>query len=661
MPDRFGGIPLEGGRTDRFGGVPVETPQEPPPVPARVPFGAAPEVSGPMFPQMAATPQEFGEQITTLADPFLQGLTLGAGDEITAAAIAATSDKTFDEALAEVRERSAEIRERLGTGGTVAEVAGGLTLASRLGPMTATPVIARTLPELGRAALAGGAIGAATGGVSGFLTGEGEGRLASAAEGAAVGGTIGVVLPVVASAAAQSLQGVISRFVPGTAQRRAAERLQQALARDEITPDEAANQLRSLGVNATVADIGGENITGLARATQSIPGAGRNIGRQVLETRQQGQTNRVADIVNRAFNRTQSFRQSADDLIAQRSAASTPLYERAYAQDFQFTPELDELFQRPAIQEAWRRAQTIAANKGITLPRIFIRDAQGNLTRNTRIVPNVQAIDFIKRGLDDIVETSRDQLTGKIVGDVARGVNGARARLLTLMDDLVPDYAAARKAFAGPSALRDALSQGRRLGLALNRRGAEQFDVDQIFSDLDKMTDSEKSFFRQGLAQGLIDIIEATPDSADAVKRLVGTEIRRGRLRAVFPDNETFDRFMFDLAREERFFQTRAEVLQNSITARLAQEQADLISGAPTDSAFGQLVRGRPLAALGQAVTAARTPNQATLAELGRLLFSQGPQAEAALVNALRTPAIPPALQRASQAALIEAARQSEQ
>lgn len=635
-------------------------------VPPRVPFGAVPpDATGPTVPQLPATVSELGEQVTTLADPVLQGLTFGFGDELTAAAISATSDKTFDQALEDVRARSAEIRERLGTGFQVAEAGGAVTgglgltrLPGAVGAFFRPPVVARTAPQLARAVTQGAAVGTAAGATTGFATGEGlESRLERATEGAIGGATVGVVLPLVASGAAQALQGVVSRFSQGTANRRAAERLQRALRRDEITPQQAADELQSLGVDATVADIGGRNVRGLARATAGVPGRSADVAEDVLTRRQMGQTNRIAQTINRALGRQQTLRQSVDDLVAIRTRESTPLYQRAYGQTVEFTDDLSNLLKRDAVRRSWDRARRIASNEGIDLPEVFIRNADGTLSPNAQVVPDMRAWDYIKRGLDDIIETSRDPLTGRLVGEEARSFAVARSDLLKILDAAVPDYAAARAAFAGSSASIDALRQGRRLGRSIGRLGSEEFDPDQILKEVADMTDAEKAFFRQGLGQGLIDIIEATPDTADAVKRLVGTEARRGRLRAAFPDSDTFNRFMFDLGVEERFFNTQRDVLVGSRTTPLRQEIEDLASDFPTDEGFiANVLRGRPVAAVSALTQRARTPNERTLNALADLLFTPGAQGQANLRNALTTPPVPSALQTGLQAGLIEEA-----
>lgn len=585
------------------------------------------------------------QQVQGAVNTFLQGLTFNFSDEVGAAAVAAAGIADYDTALEIIRENKELFEaERPGTA-LALEAAGGLTTGVAAAPAVIGANVPRAaLPTAARL----GTAGAAAGATAGFGAGEGgfQERVQSAIPGAVAGGALGIVLPPIGRAAATRLQGLINR-IPA-ARRQAFERIQRALARDEMTVPEAQAQLGALGVNATIADIAGENVRGLARAAQSMPGRARNVGKDVLEARQAQQPDRVAETLNRTLGEGQSFRTTRDDLIAQRHQAAQPLYEQAYAQDIPFTDELQTLFQRPAIQDAWNTARRIAANEGVELP-------EGG-------PPTMQTIDYLKRALDDFVERNRNELTGAVMGDDARAVAGVRRELLDLVDDLNPAYKAARSVYAGQSAAIDAMDQGRRLGLALSRRGDPRFDPEQILAEVARMSDGEKAMFRQGLARGIMDIVEGTTDRADAIRKIIGTPAQRRRLQAAFEDAEGFTRFMSDMMREAQFARTTNEVLSNSITSRLAAEQADLLQNAPQQGALGMLLEGRPAGAaargVGRAVEAFRRPSPQVAEELA-MMFQQGPAARQVLQQAGSVNAIPPALQRVAMAALLESQRQA--
>lgn len=612
------------------------------------------------------------DNIFRAVQAFNQGMTLGFGDEINAALAAGLGVGDYGTNLEILREHNRAYRREHPVASIGLEAAGGVTSGLAAAPLAAGAAPAGTAVRAGgtaqqlarggniaRAARLGAA-GAAAGGVQGFGVGEGglQNRLESAGWGAATGGVLGagagLLLPPIARAASSRIQqwlGDLKGVDP--AQRRALEHIRDALAADQISVADARDELSRLGISTTVADVGGENVLSLARAAQSFRGRARDVGRRVLGGRQATQHARLADDIEDAFGGGAEFNMTRRDMLRGRAAAARPLYEAAYEEGVDFTPELQELFRRPAVSQAWRAAQNIAANEGETLPQIFVADDAGNLLLDLRNAPTMRTIDYIKRGLDDVVERSRDPITGKIVGDQARSVAAVRRRLLDLVDDANPAYAQARAAYAGQSASIDALDQGRRVANSIgSRRGDIRFDPDQLAEDLASMTEGEKAFFRQGLARGLLDIMESAPDNADAVRRIVGSEAKRGRLRAAFPDAQSFTRFMSAMQREAQFNRTYNEVLGGSPTARIAAEQRQMIAGGPEPPVPslteipGRMVRS--------AVRTATAPPPG-VADALEMMFAQGGGARRVLgqVAATERDVLPPAMRRAAVATLL--------
>lgn len=116
----------------------------------------------------------------------------------------------------------------------------------------------------------------------------------------------------------------------------------------------------------------------------------------------------------------------------ERAATAKQLYDQAYAAGIDpklMTParrgEITKLMQRPAIQSALADARELAANEGMNL-----RNPAGS----------VKGLDYLKRALDDQI--------GNAAGNEQRVLINLRDRLLTTIDTLSPEYAAARKVFA---------------------------------------------------------------------------------------------------------------------------------------------------------------------------------------------------------------------
>jgi hypothetical protein len=268
------------------------------------------------------------------------------------------------------------------------------------------------------------------------------------------------------------LAGDAASYVTGRkAATTGAELVARKLAEDNISPQDAAQAMQSAhgtGTPAVIADLG-ENVRALGGSVSRQPGAARNVAKTVTAERQLGQGERIKDAINRDLGHTTDVLEESDRLIEQAKAKAAPLYEKAYAQPTN-SDKIQGILKTPAARGALKRAYNIAANEGIDPHRLGIDlDMQGEpvLTR----VPTTQTLDYVKRGLDDIIEKNRSPLTGKLIMDESgKAVNGVKQRLLAEMDRLNPDYKAARAAYAGPAKLREAMMDGR---AALNKSAAE--------------------------------------------------------------------------------------------------------------------------------------------------------------------------------------------
>jgi len=202
----------------------------------------------------------------------------------------------------------------------------------------------------------------------------------------------------------------------------------------------------------------------------------------------------------------------------------------------------------------------------------------------------------------------------------------------------VPKYKDARAAFAGDAALKDAIDQGRKVFTM------PENDWREVAADFNKLTDMERNMFRAG-------VVDAAKIQADRITREFGTarDVTRlfdntqtlGRLRAAFPDNQSFDTFRNQLGEEARFTEVRNRILAGSRTAPLAAEMAE--QAGPTGAAVGSaIIQGnlQPIASqlLGQAMQRG-AGNVGDVAEiLGReLLTPLTPQSLDALMRRLAT------------------------
>ena len=236
----------------------------------------------------------------------------------------------------------------------------------------------------------------------------------------------------------------------------------------------------------------------------------------------------------------------------------------------------------------------------------------------TGAVPTMRLLDAGKSGLDDMLEKYRDTTTGKLnLNKRGRAINAVRKSYLNELDNINPDYAAARQAYAGPSQSLDAMNMGKRA--LLN-------DPEVTSKVVSNLAPGDKQFFLSGVTRALQDKIESGQDGADVTRRIFGNDLIRNKIAAAFDNPDAFSKFEQQMESESSFAQTRNQVLKGSQTARRLAGQSD--ASQPLADAGRQLLSGNPGAAL---VTGAKgvanylmQPSQAQSTALGNLLFTPG-------------------------------------
>ena len=580
-------------------------------------------------PQLVQGPLGFGRSFMGSVNMIENSLLMNQRAEVSAIAKSLVSGRPFEEVLAEEEAKDEDFRQRFPKLSFAEEMGGGLATG---GAGTAR-VLGTKLVQAGGRLRKGAAIvgsGTTAGAIAGAGTGtDTDSRLTGAMIGSGLGATLGIAIP----ASKAAVTAAINRFTRGTEKgqiRFAARKIQQALDRDELTPEEAFRRIQELGPEAKLVDVG-ENVRGLGRSVAGQPGRGKKVAVDVLEARQEGQGVRLTEAVNEALDPTGDFAGSARVLQEVRKEAAAPLYKTAYETPIKPNERLVSLFRRPALEQAWNRAKKIAANEGEILPdELFIVRPDGGKVVNPDAIRDVKTLDFIKRGLDDIVDRNTDAITGKIKGEVAKGVNNLRKQYIAVLDGLSPEYKAARAAWSGPSRSLDMMNKGRRFINA-----DEEITAGQLL----KMTGDEKFFFRMGAARQLRDTIFNTPDGTNAVRRIFGSELKRQRLRAVFPDNASFKAFRETMEQETELFRTRAIVSprSGSQTDLRAAERSDLaedFGGVVSDLARGNQgnAAARFLRKIGIG-SDQMTPDQALT--LTKALFTNDTATNRRIINAL--------------------------
>lgn len=597
----------------------------------------------------------WGEYADNLVRQVANGVTFGFADEIAAGLGAATGIGgkfgDYEGNLAAQRGQDKAFEEQYPVAATTAQVGGGIVGALGAGKLVgaagraiqgadAAPQIvknavtaAQNAPQLAK--YAGG--GAAAGGLSGagFADGDLEDRAIGAATGGVIGGALGTALPVAVSGVGK-LVGAATRPVTdriGQGPARVADRkVAQAFERDGKTVDEVSARLRTLGPEATIADAAGENTAGLLETVANQPGTGRQMAQRVLQQRQKGAGGRIQDSAARELG-DGGFYQTLDDLNLARKEAAAPLYEQAYAKNFVWSDTLEDLSKRPAFKKAMGKALNIASEEGIDPNALGLafNEAGDVVFKST---PSMRTLDFVKRGLDDVVEEFRNDLGILKLNDAGRAINGTRAAFVRELRDLNPAYSEALDAWSGPTQLMDAMAKGRNFSKP---------DAEITEKIVGALSPAEKEAFLLGVRRGIDDMVDSTGRTSDATRKLLGTPKMSKALQAAFPDTASYRRFAADLLREQKFNQTRNTVLSNSATARrlAGQEDAGIDPSPLSDIAQGigntsplQVAKGAANFVRGAVSSGKRLP-EGEARELARMLLSTDRDAQTAALQRL--------------------------
>lgn len=336
----------------------------------------------------------------------------------------------------------------------------------------------------------------------------------------------------------------------------------RALQEDGLTPSQAAKRIaeaQSRGVPMSLADVG-ENTRELLASVGRSRGESRSIAKTVTANRQAAQLERISTAVRRDLGPTANIRDLGDELMMRAKDEAAPLYKAAFEAPGAgaVSEKIAPILNRPSARRAMVRAERIAAEEGRDPKSLgFDLNAQGEVTLTK--APSWETLHYIKTGLDDVIESYRDKVSGKLVLDAeGRLINNTKNHLLKLMDKYNPTYGEARAAYAGPASLKDALHLGTK---------AFNMAPDDVAAQIGNLGPSEKEMYRLGLRKGIVDLLGSKGDYADKIKTLIGTPKTRAVLTKVLGGRAEFDRFMQTLQDEQELFRTYNAVNGNSATA----------------------------------------------------------------------------------------------
>ena len=484
---------------------------------------------------------------------------------------------------------------------------------------------------------------AGTAGVQGAVAGagtatEGE-RGAGALQGGATSAVAGPVLAKGAQAIGQAGSAVKNKFAPSASsvEKRANEKVLEAMARDEIDPVQARTLMekdRAMGVGSTLMDVTPSTKT-LGEAVVTVPGPGRKILGQALEDRLEGGRDVVGQRVVKDLAKGKDYVASEASLVGKLRANADNLYEKAYAHGAVDDPRLMTVLEDDTFKSAFKEAQRIASKEAraaelrgedpskFILKDIYDLDEAGELIKIGK-VPDVRTLDYIKRGIDALIDKG---YKGEGMGKAeANALKDLRKAYISAIDENVPEYAAARAKYAGDMEVLDAL-----------RLGREEFMSPKTLPEQAKkivagMSEGERDALRTGATQAILTKIQDAPQQINAAQRVIGAPATRKRLEALFDNPQEYEIFEAALKRESELFRNAQEIARGSRTQPKAEAVKDLKSGSGILDVAGETVdiaMGTPGSVVGRVLKylqARTTLDEKSSAEIAKMLKSSTPQ-----------------------------------
>lgn len=557
----------------------------------------------------SVAPETTGEKIAGALSAAYQGLTLGAGNKITAAVRALTkpwwmADTTFPEEFAKSNQILDQFRQNHPVASTALEVAGGLPWMGVGGSATAAPTL---LGRIGQLAKTGAAYGAASGGLS-------ANKLSDVAPGAVTGGVAGAIT-------APIIGGLFGAYRGTTGpEARANQMLTQGLLSGGIEPTAVripANE------PTTIMDLGSSGPMRTARAARNTAGsnAAGTID-EMLTARAQEAGPRIQQALAETTGiPRQDFNLTVEQLSAAKKANADPLYAKAReaaplsisAKASEDGPTLGDILKRPSMQKAQDYADALAAERGQPPQATTVFQALGLKTpaevaafkaknpafanMNTGEVP-YETLHNYKVRLDELLGYARanGELPDKTPATkgMLRAIQDTKHDLLGIMDTHNAAYKQARAQFAGDAAMQDAYEAGRSF-FQSSRTASEGA------RELADLSPSEQEMWRRGgmtWLQEKVQKLSANPDlpaasrKVNIVQRILGGSEDGAKAKMLFGDQKSYDTFLAKMAPEAVYPKTAAGLLNQSSTAAQIAEGRGL---GPMDAYYAMgAARGRP-------------------------------------------------------------------
>lgn len=505
--------------------------------------------------------------------------------------------------------------------------------------------VAMKAPTAARGVLRGLGMGMGAGAVEGGSAMAGRAELGErggaaftgALVGGGIGGAVGALAPLVGKAAGAAWGRIKKLDVRTIAEEfgisnDAARAVKGFLVNDNL--DAAAARLAQKGDNAMLAEAG-PGTRQLLDTSMSRGGKALATATPRVEARVQGAGQRWASVVDDVLGDAEGGIKGAAKGIAKRTAkARKAAYDYAYSQPTPMTGEAGRKIEKVLgridpkdLNAAMREANAEMRDAGLTNMNIMatIDDATGEVTFSQPL--SVLQLDYLGRGLGNIVDEGTDKLTGKVT-PAARRASSQAGALRDAMKESVDGYERALKLGGDKIKETNALVMGRKLL-------SETTTPEDVRIAMKGASEAERAAARKGLRENLeavmgraratiadleagnIDFDAGQNQVAEAVAAIRNLSSGNNMKKTRFVLGGDADRLFGELSKVGDALTLRAAVARNSATAiRQAGQEALQETFAPGTARRIAGEMGSPLDAIREGTRALAGTDAKTITSL---------------------------------------------
>jgi hypothetical protein len=456
-----------------------------------------------------------------------------------------------------------------------------------------------------------------------------------------------------ASGAVAGFTGIpqtIRRFIdrlPASVDRVAAERIAERMYQDGLTVDDIGRTLQGLGKEGTLADAGGRNILNQTRRLIQEPGTTAQLADEVLDPRNAATASRIVKSTQQNIS-GKDFYNEIDRLTAQQAKGASPKYRKAYSDHQNLsTPWLrNAMEQEPVIMQGIKEGIASLRQEATILGNKYTPRESGVVDFNVAGDPIIgketplSMWHAARRGIDDILEASRDTVTGKLPSSSSQLI-----RLRKRLDDELKSatggpngaFSQADAIYAGPAKIKDAMRRGRKFAVGDGEL------TEKLFKG---MSAGEQEAYRIGAAREMIKNIRKNGTTPPILRNILKDTEVADKIKLFAPTPRQYQKFIQTLDKEARFSNTNS-LRAGSPTGLLKAEGDDMgagLSGMVLAGAVGNPT-GAAISGISTALKWLRNSgiSQPVRDRMGKMLLSQDHREQRKVLDMIRemqTPAI---------------------